>query len=165
MSGLVRRAAGAGLVAVAVMAGGQGPATATTAPDRAVVEVAVATVADPTTTTAARKCYISRGTHHAKTLLGATFYKFNQRADWCTEGGRVIGVHYREHTFTEASAFAQFRGLTEDFVTPIPAGEATSVKKATVENCVPVQGCISVKYPFVRLVLRGDGTAYPVTGE
>lgn len=56
-------------------------------------------------------------------------------------------------------------GLVEDSVTPVPADEVVSVRRATVENCIPHFGCLSVTYPYVRLVLRGDGTYSVSDGE
>ena len=123
------------------------------------------TVVERAPNRAGQRCFVATGTHHAKTLLGNTFYKFTHRLDWCTDGTNVVSVENREHTFTEASAFATFESLVEDWVSRVPAREVTSIKKARVDNCIPVQGCLSSKYPFVRLTLRADGTAFPTTGE
>jgi hypothetical protein len=114
---------------------------------------------------AGQRCFEAKGTHHAKTAVGNTFYKFTHRLDWCTDGTNVVSVDNREHQFTEASVFASFESVVEDWVTRTPAPEVTSMKKARVDNCVPFEGCISSKYPFVRLTLRADGTAVPTTGE
>jgi hypothetical protein len=114
---------------------------------------------------AGQRCFEATGTHHAKTALGNTFYKFTHRLDWCTDGRNVVSVENREHMFTDASAFATFESIIEDRVSRTPAPEVTSIMKARVDNCIPNAGCISSKYPFVRLTLRADGTAFPATGE
>jgi hypothetical protein len=114
---------------------------------------------------AGQRCFEATGTHHAKTLIGNTFYKFTHSAQFCTDGTNVVGVEDREHRFTDASAFASFGDVIEDSVGRMPAPEVTSIKKARVDNCVPVKGCISSKYPFVRLTLRGNGTWFATTGE
>jgi hypothetical protein len=115
--------------------------------------------------TAAQRCHEATGTHHAKTLLGNTFYRFTHRADWCTDGTNVISVNGREHKLTDVDAFATYRGVVEDHVSRAPAPEVTSIMKIHVDNCVPIEGCISSKYPFVELTLRADGTWYATTGE
>jgi hypothetical protein len=114
---------------------------------------------------AGQQCFEATGTHHAKTLIGNTFYKFTHSAEFCTDGTNVINVENREHRFTDASAYASFGDVIEDSVGRMPAPEVTSIKKARVDNCVPVKGCISSKYPFVRLTLRADGTWFATTGE
>lgn len=114
---------------------------------------------------AGQRCFEATGTHHAKTLVGNTFYKFTHSAEFCTDGTNVVSVENREHRFTDASAFASFGDVIEDSVGRMPAPEVTSIKKARVDNCVPVKGCISSKYPFVRLTLRADGTWFATTGE
>ncbi|GAA0941785.1 hypothetical protein [Pseudonocardia zijingensis] len=124
-----------------------------------------APTAGPVPAQEGRRCFEASGTHHAKTLVGNTFYKFTHSLSWCTDGTHVVSVDDREHRFTEASAFATFESVIEDSVSRTPAREVTSIKKARVDNCVPGQGCISSKYPFVRLTLRADGTAVPTTGE
>jgi hypothetical protein len=124
-----------------------------------------ATPAAAGVTQAEQRCYEATGTHHSRTLFGNTFYRFTHRADWCTDGTNVVSVDNREHKMTDVDAFATFNGLVEDYVTRVPAREVTSIMKGRVDNCVPVQGCLSSKYPFVELTLRADGTWYATTGE
>lgn len=114
---------------------------------------------------ASRQCFEATGTHHAKTLIGNTFYKFTHSAEFCMDGTNVVSVENREHRFTDASDYASFGDVIEDSVGRMPAPEVTSIKKARVDNCVPIKGCISSKYPFVRLTLRGNGTWFATTGE
>jgi hypothetical protein len=114
---------------------------------------------------AGQRCFEASGTHHAKTLIGNTFYRFTHRADWCTDGVNVVSVDNRKHKMTDVDAFASFEGLVEDNTSKVPAKEVTSIMKGRVDNCVPIQGCISSKYPFVELTLRADGTWFPTTGE
>jgi hypothetical protein len=123
------------------------------------------TVAEQHGTQAGQRCLEATGTHHAKTLVGATFYRFTHRADWCTDGTNVVSVDNRQHKMTDVDSFATFEGVVEDYVSKVPAPEVTSIMKGRVDNCVPVQGCISSKYPFVELTLRADGTWFATTGE
>jgi hypothetical protein len=119
----------------------------------------------PADTRAGQRCHEATGTHHAKTLVGATFYRFTHRAEFCTDGVNVVSVDNREHKMTDVDAFATFEGLVEDYVSKVPAPEVTSIMKGRVDNCVPIQGCISSKYPFVELTMRANGTWFPTTGE
>ncbi|WAL94316.1 hypothetical protein [Streptomyces sp. Je 1-369] len=123
------------------------------------------TVPDPASARGVRgrQCWISEGHHHAKTALGFTFYKFFHRADWCSDGQNVLGVHYREYRKEEVSSHAVWRGLEEDSVTPSPAREVRSRMRAQFENCVIK--CISTTHPWVQLNLRGDGFWWPASGE
>ncbi|WP_147259999.1 hypothetical protein [Pseudonocardia hierapolitana] len=143
-----------GQVALAAPAGSAQPGNATSV-----------SVVEQVPNQAGQRCFEATGTHHAKTLIGNTFYKFTHSAEFCTDGTNVVGVENREHRFTDASAFASFGDVIEDSVGRMPAPEVTSIKKARVDNCVPVKGCISSKYPFVRLTLRADGTWFATTGE
>jgi hypothetical protein len=97
--------------------------------------------------------------------MGMRTARFTHRADWCTDGTNVVSVDNREHKMTDVDAFASFNGLVEDYVSKVPAPEVTSIMKGRVDNCVPIQGCLSSKYPFVELTLRADGTWYATTGE
>ncbi|GAA1290817.1 hypothetical protein GCM10009634_42770 [Saccharothrix xinjiangensis] len=112
----------------------------------------------------AQACWISDAYHHAFTLLGNTFYKFHHRADWCQDGSRVLGVHYRDHRFSEVASSAYPRHIESDVVTPTPSWEVRSLKKHLVENCV-WDGCFSSTHPWVEHTMRGNGTGYPATGE
>lgn len=114
---------------------------------------------------AGQRCIEAIGTHHARTLIGNTFYKFTHSAEFCTDGTNVVSVDNRKHRFTDASDYASFGDVIEDEVSRMPASEVTSIKKARVDNCVPIKGCISSKYPFVRLTMRADGTWFATTGE
>ncbi|NBE51971.1 hypothetical protein [Streptomyces boluensis] len=107
---------------------------------------------------------ISEGEHHAKTALGFTYYKFFHRADWCSDGQNVLGVHYREHRLDKVSSHAVWKGLTENSVTPSPARDVRSRMRGHFENCTPI-GCISDTHPWVELNLRGDGFWSPASGE
>jgi hypothetical protein len=143
-----------GQVALAAQAGSAQPGTATSL-----------NVVEREPNQAGQQCFEATGTHHAKTLIGNTFYRFTHRANWCTDGVNVVSVDNREHEMTDVDAFASFEGLVEDYTSKVPAPEVTSIMKGRVDNCVPVQGCISSKYPFVELTLRADGTWFPTTGE
>lgn len=114
---------------------------------------------------AGQRCFDATGTHRAETLIGNTFYKFTHSATFCTDGTNVVSVDDREHRFTDASDYASFGDVIEDSVSRMPASEVTSIKKARVDNCIPIKGCISSKYPFVRLTLRANGTWFATTGE
>jgi hypothetical protein len=112
-----------------------------------------------------RRCFVATGTHHARTLLGNTFFRFSHTAHWCSDGQNVIGVHYRDQRFTDVSSFAVVEEITEDFVSPTPAREVTTVMKARVDDCLTRLGCLWSLYPYVRLTLRADGTWFATTGE
>ncbi|MEV7552940.1 hypothetical protein AB0N89_25295 [Amycolatopsis sp. NPDC089917] len=106
----------------------------------------------------AQGCWVTEASFRAVTVLGFTFYRFHHRADWCQDGSRVNGVHFRTHWFSEVSSQAFPRSIESDFVTPAPSWEVTSFKKHLVENCVFDAGCISSTHPWVKLILRGDAT-------
>jgi hypothetical protein len=124
-----------------------------------------ASVAEPQPSQDGRRCFVATGTHHARTLLGNTFFRFSHTAHWCSDGQNVIGVHYRDQRFTDVSSFAVVEEITEDFVSPTPAREVTTVMKARVDDCLTRLGCLWSLYPYVRLTLRADGTWFATTGE
>ncbi|MBB4964996.1 hypothetical protein [Saccharothrix violaceirubra] len=113
----------------------------------------------------AQGCWISDWYHHAKTALGNTFYKFHHRADWCQDGNRVLGVHYRSHHFSEVSAFAYPRHVESDYVTPTPSWEVKSRKSHLVDNCIPLKGCLWASHPWVEHTMRGNAENWSADGE
>ncbi len=58
---------------------------------------------------------------------------------------------------SEESASAYSNEMIADTYNRPPAGEVNSYVKAKIDNCVPVHGCISASYPWVRVRAGNEG--------
>lgn len=91
-------------------------------------------------------CATATGAHHAKTLLGFTFYKMETSVYYCWDAIGVYRVDPPVTKFSEISITARVNKAIEQFAQSAPSG--TAGHKYSVENVVPYWGTLSVKYPF-----------------
>lgn len=103
------------------------------------------------------------------TLLGFLAYRWHQTKYFCWSGGAVNSIAVGYYV-SDNNGFNYFRGLASQDQwffrwNGNTRGGHYSMRQATMENCVPFLGCLSVAYPYVRIWVYANGAwTYEVGG-
>lgn len=103
------------------------------------------------------------------TLLGFLAYRWHQTKYFCWSGGAVNsvtvgsyvshndGTNYYRGLLSQDSWYFSWSGNSR--------GGHYSIRQAIMENCVPVLGCLSTSYPYVKIGTYANGNwTYEVGG-
>ena len=93
----------------------------------------------------AQGCRTATGTHHAKTVLGFTYFDMTTSVNYCWNARKVTSVSGLKTTFANVASTAEIGGEIEATTETGAQGYAKHVYM--VKNVVPVWGQIGVVYP------------------
>ena len=102
---------------------------------------------------------------HSHDLLGGTAYYFNQYTKWCWGFGTVVNPKVWT-TLSSTDGFHYNRGtgprwdlsVFYNWISWVTHSGYFASRDATIENCVPIWGCVGVEYPWTWARVHGNGT-------
>lgn len=104
----------------------------------------------------AASCRTAAATVHAKTLLGATFYRMNTTVYYCWDGFRVTRIDNPNTSFSDVAATVSIRSQLQNR-SWVRGGIGGAISAYEVANEVPVWGTWNVKHPNNTFAMYGDG--------
>lgn len=87
----------------------------------------------------------------AKTILGATMYRYKHTAVWCSGGGDVLGWYNRFDQVLDPDAFTDVRELVTNTRGAVGGSTSWSLMKRHIATEIPVLGTYEHHYPWVKL--------------
>ncbi|MEV0157893.1 hypothetical protein AB0H57_29855 [Micromonospora sp. NPDC050686] len=98
-----------------------------------------------------------------RTLLGAKAFDWHKVLHYCWSKKGKVTIKERRHYIKNNDGLNFDRGLVSNTQSGKGTAHYASTMQGRVENCVTKYGCISVKNPYIRIVVNGKkGLPYQI---
>jgi hypothetical protein len=98
-----------------------------------------------------------------RTLLGAKAFDWHKVLHYCWSKTGKVTIKERRHYMKNNDGLNFDRGMISNTQSGKGTAHYASTMQGKVENCVPKYGCISVKNPYIRIVVNGKkGLPYQI---